>query len=227
MGGQACVLYGGAEFSRDIDLVLLGNDANLERLRRCLAELQAETIAIPPFEKRYLDEGLAVHFRCHHPEAQGMWVDVMTRLRGTHPFEELWRRRVTMDLDGEPVNVLSLPALIQAKKTQRDKDWIMIRRLMEANYYTQGTSPSPQHIPFWFRELRTSSLLIELVRQYPEVCRQWVRQRPLLTAVLDQNEAALETRLREEEQLEQDADRAYWAPLRTRLEDLRRNRPRS
>jgi len=37
MGGQACVLYGGAEFSRDTDLVRLGDDANLERLRVGLA----------------------------------------------------------------------------------------------------------------------------------------------------------------------------------------------
>ena len=36
MGGQACVLYGAAEFSRDLDLVLLPNPANL-------AQLEADT----------------------------------------------------------------------------------------------------------------------------------------------------------------------------------------
>jgi len=148
MGGQACILYGGAEFSRDTDLVLLGDEANLGRLRTALDELQAETIAVPPFEKRYLDEGLAVHFRCRHPDAPGMRVDVMTRLPGLPDFHKLWEARVTMDLDGEPVDVLCLPDLIRAKKTQRDKDWSMIRRLMEANYFLQGTAPSPQHIPF-------------------------------------------------------------------------------
>ena len=57
MGGQACVLYGAAEFSRDLDLALLPDPANLD--------------------------------------------------------------------------LLSLPDLIAAKKTQRDKDWPMIRRLIE------------------------------------------------------------------------------------------------
>lgn len=33
MGGQAYVLYGAAEFSRDLDLALLPDPANLESLR--------------------------------------------------------------------------------------------------------------------------------------------------------------------------------------------------
>ena len=48
MGGQACVFYGAAEFSRDTDLVLLSDAGNLERLRRALGELQADCIAVPP-----------------------------------------------------------------------------------------------------------------------------------------------------------------------------------
>jgi len=47
MGGQACVLYGAAEFSRDLDLALLPNPANLDRLEAALAELDAEIIAVP------------------------------------------------------------------------------------------------------------------------------------------------------------------------------------
>ena len=48
MGGQACVFYGAAEFSRDADFAILADAANLARLRQALAELQAETIAVPP-----------------------------------------------------------------------------------------------------------------------------------------------------------------------------------
>ena len=48
MGGQACVLYGAAEFSRDLDLALLVEEANLEWFRELLAELQAERVAVPP-----------------------------------------------------------------------------------------------------------------------------------------------------------------------------------
>ena len=34
MGGQACVLYGAAEFSRDTDLAILASPANLARASR-------------------------------------------------------------------------------------------------------------------------------------------------------------------------------------------------
>ena len=40
MGGQACVFYGAAEFSRDIDFVIVADAGNLGRLRKALAELQ-------------------------------------------------------------------------------------------------------------------------------------------------------------------------------------------
>ena len=46
MGGQACVFYGGAEFSRDADFAILADTANLLRLRRALADLRAEVIAV-------------------------------------------------------------------------------------------------------------------------------------------------------------------------------------
>ena len=74
MGGQACVFYGAAEFSRDTDLLLLLDADNLERLHRALRELQAECIAVPPLAADFLERGHAVHFRSQHPEAAGMRV---------------------------------------------------------------------------------------------------------------------------------------------------------
>lgn len=71
MGGRACVLYGAAEFSRDLDLALLPDPSNLDRLAAALAELDAEVIAVPPFDLKHLAEGLAVHFRCKQPEVAG------------------------------------------------------------------------------------------------------------------------------------------------------------
>jgi hypothetical protein len=36
MGGQACILYGAAEFSRDTDFAVLSSAQNLDRLREAL-----------------------------------------------------------------------------------------------------------------------------------------------------------------------------------------------
>ena len=144
MGGQACVLYGGAEFSRDTDLAVLASEENAERLQQAMRELEADVIAVPPFLLQYLDAGHAVHFRCRHPEATGMRVDVMSRMRGVADFHTLWERRTTFNLDdGTLCDLLSLPDLVQAKKTQRDKDWPMIRRLVEANYFANRANPTP------------------------------------------------------------------------------------
>jgi hypothetical protein len=44
IGGQACVLYGAAEFSRDCDLVILAADENFTNLQRALDDLQADCI---------------------------------------------------------------------------------------------------------------------------------------------------------------------------------------
>jgi hypothetical protein len=82
MGGQACVLYGAAEFSRDTDFAILAAATNLTRLRTALADLQADVIAVPPLRLKYLQRGHAIHFRCQHPDARGMRVDVMSHMRG-------------------------------------------------------------------------------------------------------------------------------------------------
>ncbi len=55
MGGQACILYGGAEFCRDIDFAILASKENIAQLRSCLDELEAEVIAVPPFSIDYLE----------------------------------------------------------------------------------------------------------------------------------------------------------------------------
>ena len=57
MGGQACVFYGAAEFSRDTDLAILASPENLTRLQKALKDLKAEVIAVPPFEMKYLRKG--------------------------------------------------------------------------------------------------------------------------------------------------------------------------
>ena len=115
MGGQACVLYGAAEFSRDTDFAILASPANLMRLRAALDDLQARVIAVPPLEPEYLRRGHAVHFRSGHPSAPGLPIDVMTRMRGVDPFARLWSRRTTLELPGgTPCQLMALPDPIAA-----------------------------------------------------------------------------------------------------------------
>lgn len=223
MGGQACVLYGAAEFSRDLDLALLPDPANLDRLEAALAELDAEVIAVPPLSLRHLNGGLAVHFRCRQPEVVGLRVDVMTHLRGVAPFPELWERRTTLTFEDETLEVLALPDLVTAKKTQRDKDWPMIRRLVDVNYLSHREEPTPEQVRFWLRELRSPELLVETALAHSDRIAELTSDRPLLKLATPDALAsgALDRALRDEEDTERRRDAEYWKPLREELERLR------
>ena len=222
MGGQACVFYGAAEFSRDADFVILADAANLVRLRHALAELQADPIAVPPFQLKYLRLGHALHFRCQHPEARRMRVDVMSTLRGVKGFGGLWRRRTTLVLpDGTRCDLLSLPDLVQAKKTQRDRDWPMIRRLIESHYFQHQKKPSTAQKKFWLQELRTPELLVQVTRANTALSRRMLPSRPLLAHAIEGESVNLELALMAEEAAERSRDREHWLPLRRQLEKLR------
>jgi hypothetical protein len=222
MGGQACVLYGAAEFSRDIDFAILADSRNLSQLQNALSELKAEPIAVPPMEVAFLRRGHAVHFRCMDPEVERLRIDVMSRMRGLDAFSKLWDRRMTLILPGDlTCNLMSLPDLVKAKKTQRDRDWPMIRRLMEANYFQHQMHPTWAQISFWIRELRTPELLIEIARRYPRACSRFSASRPLIEFALSGDQKRIAKSLVAEEAYERKKDYLYWLPLRKELENLR------
>jgi hypothetical protein len=225
MGGQACILYGAAEFSRDTDLAIMASPANFKRLKAALVDLQASVIAVPPFEPKYLRAGHAVHFRCQDPEAAGMRIDVMTKMRGVAPFARLWARRTTMELaDGLRCEVMALPDLVAAKKTQRDKDWPMVRRLLEAHYFENRGTANAAQVRFWLRELRTPELILECAARWPSIWRAQTRRRALLRHARPGAEQQLEAALLVEERAVRQADAKYWAPLKAELEQMRHDR---
>jgi hypothetical protein len=222
IGGQACILYGGAEFSRDADLAILASPENLQRLEHALDELQASTIAVPPFNADYLRRGHAVHFRCAHPDASGMRIDIISVMRGVDSFEEIWSRRTTVEVGpGESYDVIALPDLVRSKKTQRDKDWPMIRRLIEANYVANREQPAPEQVEFWLLESRTPSILKEVAAAHPAIAVRLAVRRPFLSSIGTIEDRDIEVELEGEERRERDIDRAYWKPLREELEQLR------
>jgi hypothetical protein len=228
IGGQACVLYGAAEFSRDCDVVILADESNLQRLQSVVVELQAKCIAFPEFKIEYLVRGHAVHFRCYHPEVENLRLDIMTKMRGCDDFETLWERRTTIeDQDANSrYEVLSIEDLVIAKKTQRDKDWPMIRRLVEAHYDQFSNEPNENRIRFWLRESRSSEMILEVLKAHPRFLNDASRQRPWLTNVSSLDIAGIETELKSEERIERELDEIYWRPLKKELEELRMSRAR-
>ncbi|MDI6774325.1 MAG: hypothetical protein QME60_02875 [Verrucomicrobiota bacterium] len=227
LGGQACIVYGAAEFSRDTDLAVMPDQETFDRFNAALRDLKAECVAVPPFRRKFLERGHAIHFRCAGEDVQGMRIDILSHMRGVDPFPALWARRHSLTLDdGESIDVMALPDLVQAKKTQRDKDWPMLRRLLEADYFAYGQNPRRESALFWLRELRTVSLLREVAQRYPAELRETIARRPLLSSLDQPDNSLIEKALEQEATAEREADRLYWLPLKKELEQLRHSQGR-
>ncbi len=225
MGGQACILYGAAEFSRDVDFAVAVSPANLSRLAKALAQLRAKPVYFPPLGAEVLLRGHACHFRCTAPGLHDLRIDVMSVLRGADPFPALWSRRRRLKLPGTGVvPVVGLPDLVRIKKTQRDKDWPMVRRLVEADIASAPDRVTKARAGFWLDECRTPDLLLDLVERFPKLARRRARTRRAVAAALRGNTRGIERELLREQDRERALDRKYWAPLKAELEHWRLER---
>ncbi len=223
MGGQACVFYGAAQVSKDIDFLILAEKENFDRLLASLDFLQAKRIAIPPFDPDALAKGHAVHFRCQATVVEGLRIDIMTKLRDLDNFETLWQRRTVFgDPSGTEFHLLSVPDLVSAKKTQRSKDWPVIEALVGIHFEENQSNPMPEWISFWLAEARSPELLLDLAASFPSEAAAMAATRPLLTLAITPDLPRLREALDAEVRAEQEKDRIYWEPLKREMEEFRR-----
>lgn len=198
---------------------------NLKNLKKALLYLKAGQIFLPDLEIDYLRRGHACHFRCGLGELKGFRIDIMAKLRGCDTFNDLWKRRKTVNIGNHTiVDLISLEDLVRCKKTQRDKDWIMLKRLVEIDILNTKTKPDIDKTKWWFYECRTVDLLIDLSKRYPNMAKKCIDKRPLLIYAIKKETDKLDVLLKEEEWKERELDRVYWLPLRKELEQLRRKR---
>ena len=225
IGGQACIFYGAAEFSRDVDFAVFIDSENLLRINSALAELGAERVFVPDLSEEILKKGHACHFRFPKNDLRGTRIDILGKMRGVDDFSAVWGRRREIPVPGiGNIPVMGLSDLVQSKKTQRDKDWPMIRRLVEADLLKTPDPPSDERIRFWLMECRTPDLLITLRKKFPSQAEEHMTQRPLLARTLPGEENVIRDLLKKEEERERKLDEAYWAPLRKELELWRSGR---
>lgn len=222
IGGQACIIYGAAEFSRDSDFLILISQKNLENLNKTLKALKAEQIYFPPLESSFLERGHACHFRCKRNDVRNLRVDIISKLRGCDEFKKLWlRKKILLLKDSVRINVISLRDIVQSKKTQRDKDWLMLKRLVENDIVLHKNNPKDERIIWWLEQCRNSQTLIELTEKYPKIAKKCINNRPLLSYTMVKDIKAINAKLYQEELLERQKDIEYWLPLKKELELLR------
>ncbi len=126
ISGRASVLYGAATFSEDVDVWIRPSVANARRLLRALAAGRGRVYMLtPPMTLRNMKFGHGFHFTLPRG-ADTLYLDVMAVPPRVGSFLDALRRANVMRGPLGPVRVVSIPDLVELKKTQRFLDYDVI-----------------------------------------------------------------------------------------------------
>jgi predicted nucleotidyltransferase len=127
VGGWAVGFYSDPRSTKDIDLFIRSEVKNSEAVFRALAEFGAPIAGLTPADFR--DSPNAV-FQLGNSPARA---DILQAIDGVE-FEEAWRNRVELSLEGIAVHVISAEHLIQNKlKSGRLSDLADVEAIREAD----------------------------------------------------------------------------------------------
>ena len=113
IGGYALAAHGYQRATIDIDVMVPANAQAGQRLKDALMVLPDQ--AAKDIEPEWFEEGENIRV------ADAFVVDIMLNANG-QTFEALRHYAQTIDLDGIPVQTISLEGLLLTKQTMRDKD---------------------------------------------------------------------------------------------------------
>jgi hypothetical protein len=132
ISGQASVLYGAATFSEDVDVWIRPSVANARRLLRALAAGRGRVYKLtPPMTLANMRFGHGFHFTLPRGD-DTLYLDVMAAPPRVGSFVDARRRANVMQGPLGPVPVVSVPDLVELKKTQRFLDYDVISNLAAA-----------------------------------------------------------------------------------------------
>lgn len=113
IGGYALAAHGYQRATIDIDVMVAANAQAGQRLKDALMVLPDQ--AAKDIEPAWFEEGENIRV------ADAFVVDIMLNANG-QTFEALRQYAQTIDLDGIPVQTISLEGLLLTKQTMREKD---------------------------------------------------------------------------------------------------------
>ena len=232
ISGQATVLYGAATFSEDLDIWLCPQNANLQRFVKALRTLRARYYKLtPPLTLPYLRKGHGFHFTLLAEDRTDWYLDVMGVPPRAPVFNVAWRRSIRMKTPWGMVPVVSVPDLVELKKTQRLEDYAIISRLVVATMNRAGLKPSRRLARWAAQNIFSPALLTELIRQQPWVATRLGRGLAGIRAFGSKIEKSEKPGLGLEQRVEREmlarmakyqaADRRYWRRIITELKSLR------
>ena len=242
ISGQATVLYGAATFSEDLDIWLCPQDANLQRFIKALRTLRARYYKLTPsLTITYLRKGHGFHFTLPAEDRPDWYLDVMGVPPRSSAFNVAWRRSIRMKTPLGMVPVVSVPDLVELKKTQRLEDYAVISRLVVALMNKSGLptealaqaglKPSHRLARWAVQNIFSPALLTELIQQQPWVAtcqgRGMAGIRAFGFKIVKRKKPGLGLEQRVEREMlvrmakYQAADRRYWRRIIAELKSLR------
>lgn len=130
VGGVAMRLQGSAHITDDIDFAVARDPANLEALVRALAPYHPALRGAPPGLPFFWDVRTLRNIMNMTLQTDLGSVDLLGEPAGIGSFEQLWAEATTLELDGLPVRVASIPSLIAMKRAAgRRKDLLHLLEL--------------------------------------------------------------------------------------------------
>ena len=117
VGGYAVAFHGHARATKDIDVLVRPSRENAERVCAALAAFGAPLAAFEVAASDFATYDGALHFG-----AQPYAADILNRIAGVS-FEQAMADAGTLDVEGRPIPVIGLVALLRAKRAAgRPKD---------------------------------------------------------------------------------------------------------
>jgi len=179
-GGQAAVLHRLAFMSKDGDWILREQQQDLDHILKVLEGYGAKYRFGSPLDLRWLSCGWSAHLEF---QWQGLRVrtDFVTRPARIDPetLERMWK-----DTEEQPIPFASARDLAEMKKTNREKDYVVIGELTRR-------MKDPESQILYSRSARD---LITFSQQYPDLIKSLGAKRPLLRKI-DQGRENLEAAL--------------------------------
>ena len=140
VGGVAMRLQGSAHITDDIDFAVARDPANLDALVRALAPHHPALRGAPPGLPFFWDARTLKNIMNITLQTDLGSMGLLGEPAGIGSFEQLWNEATTLDLDGLPVRVASIPSLIAMKRAAgRRKDLLHLMELEQMLTQTEAS----------------------------------------------------------------------------------------
>jgi hypothetical protein len=185
----------------------------------------------PPLDVSYLEEGHGFHFILPSKTME-VFVDVMGSPPRVSSFPQAMKRSRQMTTPWGRIPVVSIPDLVELKKTQRLEDYPVISRLVLTHCHNPSTARNITTVAWAFANMFDFPGLTALAKQYQAIILSSADRRmtalermirPLSGGHLPQRvQDALEADIMRRVQFCRRADQIYWKPIIASLKRLRR-----